>query len=351
MPISVSCDACGRAYRVKDAAAGKTIRCKDCESPIKVPSADSEEIEDYEEDEWGDAASGSDEFGGLPPVTGRSSQSGLPPSPQKKKKKRRSSGSSTNAGPLAKKIGGGLLAVLAFLGIAARVMRTLNRAGALDLGSGGYERQESSPAGTPRGEVRQMLAKGNSERQVSSPTGRPRREVGQNRTKGAFQWQKYSLPGTPLTILMPGKPNVASRTKDGVSTKTATVEFKNPKAAFGFTYADIPTAPKSQLDVERGLAGAKQGMLQRLPPGSKITKERSVSLTDAGGNVHRGTEFTIRSQIKGDQVEFVYRIYFVSRQMAMMFTVVPANEANARRGDTTKYLDSLAVTASIPSAD
>jgi hypothetical protein len=39
MSISLSCDGCGRAYRVNDDLAGKRIKCKDCGEPIMVPSS------------------------------------------------------------------------------------------------------------------------------------------------------------------------------------------------------------------------------------------------------------------------------------------------------------------------
>lgn len=37
MPISVSCSACGKQYNVKDEAAGKKFKCKECEAIVEVP--------------------------------------------------------------------------------------------------------------------------------------------------------------------------------------------------------------------------------------------------------------------------------------------------------------------------
>lgn len=48
MAINVACPSCGRQYNVKDDAAGKRFKCKDCEAVIEVPGA----------------AGGGDEFGG-----------------------------------------------------------------------------------------------------------------------------------------------------------------------------------------------------------------------------------------------------------------------------------------------
>ena len=38
MPISVSCPACGKEYNVKDEAAGKKFKCKECEAIVEVPA-------------------------------------------------------------------------------------------------------------------------------------------------------------------------------------------------------------------------------------------------------------------------------------------------------------------------
>lgn len=47
MTIEVTCESCFRDYRLKDQLAGKTIRCKECREPIRVPAVDDDEIEDY----------------------------------------------------------------------------------------------------------------------------------------------------------------------------------------------------------------------------------------------------------------------------------------------------------------
>ena len=39
MAISVSCPGCGKAYNVKDEAAGKSFRCKQCQGVVSVPAA------------------------------------------------------------------------------------------------------------------------------------------------------------------------------------------------------------------------------------------------------------------------------------------------------------------------
>jgi predicted Zn finger-like uncharacterized protein len=69
MAINVSCPACGRQYSVKDDAAGKRFKCKDCETIIDVPeSGDEFGAEDYGETYGGDV--------GASPVPARRKSSG-----------------------------------------------------------------------------------------------------------------------------------------------------------------------------------------------------------------------------------------------------------------------------------
>jgi acetyl esterase/lipase len=80
MLINLRCRKCGKRYQLKNSAAGRKFRCKECEAPIKVPQPEPEEVEDIweadsfedEEDDWDD------------PVPAPSRRS---PSRKKKKKK------------------------------------------------------------------------------------------------------------------------------------------------------------------------------------------------------------------------------------------------------------------------
>ena len=51
--IRVSCDSCERKLKLKDAAAGRQIRCPDCGHPVKVPELESA-YDDYDDDGYGD---------------------------------------------------------------------------------------------------------------------------------------------------------------------------------------------------------------------------------------------------------------------------------------------------------
>lgn len=85
MPIEVTCPTCSRAYKVKEEAAGKKLRCKGCETVIPIP--DAVDIVD-EEDPW-DGLDEQDQPA-LPPArvsrpkarpksSGGGSSSGMPP--------------------------------------------------------------------------------------------------------------------------------------------------------------------------------------------------------------------------------------------------------------------------------
>ncbi|MDB5336910.1 MAG: hypothetical protein JWN70_2529 [Planctomycetaceae bacterium] len=55
MSITVRC-ACGKKYQLKDDAAGKKFKCKECSEVVKVPDEQIDDLEDVdeEEDDWDD---------------------------------------------------------------------------------------------------------------------------------------------------------------------------------------------------------------------------------------------------------------------------------------------------------
>ena len=56
MAISVACPSCGRQYSVKDEAAGKRFKCKDCEAAVDVPEAGAGD--EFGADDYGDPYGG-----------------------------------------------------------------------------------------------------------------------------------------------------------------------------------------------------------------------------------------------------------------------------------------------------
>jgi hypothetical protein len=73
MAINVACSSCGRQYTVKDDAAGKRFKCKDCEAVVEVPAAGGGGGGDAADDDYGDPYGEPDDaMADMPaPVTGR----------------------------------------------------------------------------------------------------------------------------------------------------------------------------------------------------------------------------------------------------------------------------------------
>lgn len=77
MSISVACPSCGRPYNVKDDAAGKRFKCKDCEAIVEVPAGGGED--DFADDDYGEAYDpfeGAASGGGMPAPARRRSSAG-----------------------------------------------------------------------------------------------------------------------------------------------------------------------------------------------------------------------------------------------------------------------------------
>lgn len=97
MSIETECDACGRAYRVKDDYAGKKFRCKTCDTVVQVPEpvlADADPWDDLDSADYEDYdnpySSGSPPPRTIPPVVGRHSvdEKRAAKSPKKRQRKR-----------------------------------------------------------------------------------------------------------------------------------------------------------------------------------------------------------------------------------------------------------------------
>ena len=88
MAIKIKCKKCETRFRVKDAAAGRRIKCRQCAAPIKVPvpRTDQEELLDFDMAAYGSDPSGNDPSGGTQPL------------PRRRKKKTTGSESSAGSG-------------------------------------------------------------------------------------------------------------------------------------------------------------------------------------------------------------------------------------------------------------
>ena len=66
MAIRIKCSKCEAKFSVKDAAAGRRVKCRECGTPIKVPvpKTDEEELLDFDAAAYGDGPSGDDASNG-----------------------------------------------------------------------------------------------------------------------------------------------------------------------------------------------------------------------------------------------------------------------------------------------
>jgi hypothetical protein len=109
MAIAVTCPACGRQYNVKDEAAGKKFKCKDCGEAVSVPEPG---VAGGRADDFGDPYNpyADDDFGveRAPPVSAR---------PPRSSSRGRTSAAGRTAGPGISLIVCGTLCLLVSIGI------------------------------------------------------------------------------------------------------------------------------------------------------------------------------------------------------------------------------------------
>ena len=93
MAIKIKCKKCESRFSVKDAAAGRRVKCRECGVPIKVPvpKTDEEELLNFDAAAYGDDPSGDDPYGDDP-------SDGMQPLPRRRKKKRTGSESAAASG-------------------------------------------------------------------------------------------------------------------------------------------------------------------------------------------------------------------------------------------------------------
>lgn len=126
MPIQVVCPACDKRYKVKDEAAGKKMRCKDCETVIPIPA-----VEVEEGDPW-DALPGEDEIAEAP-------ARGLPPVQRTKKPQAKAKGSRSGGGggiPVTVMISIGICAIMIVLNVGIGIMNMVSGESKSIVGSG-----------------------------------------------------------------------------------------------------------------------------------------------------------------------------------------------------------------------
>jgi hypothetical protein len=316
MTISLSCDTCGRSYQLKDEAAGRKIRCKDCESILTVPelnagfdddpwgdsgsqSSKQDDFWNSDDDDWGDASGSSGAYSAPSAYSLQSGGATTRPSssrPKKPRKKHPSGGSAGNAGALVGKIVGGLFVALVVIGLIARVGGAIGK-----IGFG-----------------------------------------------GSLSWEEFKPPGTPFAIQMPGKPKQSSQIQAGISITQFMLETRRPERAFGLMHASIPVPAGvigglSAADVNEVFQESKQGMILAAP-GARVHSENKISVNDSGGNTHPGVELTVSMPYQGKQLKFVYRLFLVGAKMVITLAGAEERNYSDSKADFDKFLNSLKIT-------
>ena len=113
MSIAISCGNCGKKYKIGDDKAGKKFRCKECSEPIRVPVAENEFGDSWDElcEDYGAPSAA------LPPVSGSAASQGRSSSSRGKKRPARKSKSGPNVGVIAIIAASVLLLVGASVGV------------------------------------------------------------------------------------------------------------------------------------------------------------------------------------------------------------------------------------------
>ena len=136
MPIRVRCRSCTKELRLKDSAAGKTIKCPDCDDPVRVPRAKSvgeEWDDDYDKEEYDEPRPR------RRASTKKSSGSGG-------RKKRKKSAKKSNQTPLI--IGGAIGGVVIIGVVVAVLMSGDGDANVSTDGGGGADSTDATPNAT-----------------------------------------------------------------------------------------------------------------------------------------------------------------------------------------------------------
>lgn len=298
MTISITCDTCGRDYRLKDEAAGKSMRCKDCRTVMEIPQAgksgNAYQIGDDSVEDW-DADTNFDNAPPIRPPSPRIRSAAPTPTKKRRRKKRRSSGGiSIDGGKLVKVAAGIVAAIVGFLAVGGAIR------------NGGFN-------------------------------------------FGGYSWQEYQPPGVPVRVLLPGKPKAGTQIQGGMTLTTQNVEFRWPERAFGLMYAPVPAPPGVPFNAHDAIQGAREGMVTGIP-GARIISDRNVNVQDDAGNSHPALEIVASFPYQGRTLRGYYRMAVVDRYIVLVMCGALESDANGLEADFRKCLDSFRVVGTVAPA-
>lgn len=244
MPIRVKCRSCSKEIRLKDSAAGKTIKCPDCGGKVRVPEPEpvEEEWDDYG-DEYAD-----DEYEAPQPRRRNSASRG---SGTGRKKKGRKSSKNSNSTPL---IIGGAVAGVAVIGVLVAMLWP---------GENGND-----PGGGGEGTVAATDGDGSADATTASPSGTAGSSVAGTSPAGNADSQVIAAPANSTGWPLAADPSVLPWGE--------TTNVTDSQAVMGLTFSNAPTAAVS-LGYGSSKIGLQGSRAMNLATGEKIGAIEAVT--------------------------------------------------------------------------
>lgn len=344
MPIRLSCDQCGRDYKVKTKLAGQRFRCKNCRHMMLIPTAVAAPA-GAESPDHAEASGASISTQSLPLGEGE----GSPPSsdstplhPVSQPARSKSSPRSLRGKVPWKTLIGSLLGLLIVAMIIPSWGKNLERDSAVKEKPPKDAEQEFDTE-----DFQALLDVGLNPEHYTRSLADVVDDLQKQDAVRYLPWQEFAYPGEPISVLMPGTPQPITRQENGITIRGAAVDIKPERGGrYGILFLDDKIAPGDAIDIDRLFEGPKQKMLNGVPFG-RLTDERTLSITDAGGNEHPGRELQIDGTVLSKEMKYVYRIYMVGTKMIIAFTAMEQKYAEVFQPNSAKFLDSLRITAAV----
>ncbi len=164
--------------------------------------------------------------------------------------------------------------------------------------------------------------------QISGPgTSSAKAELNGNTDQPAA-WKEFSSKVGKFSVTIPGTPTEATQVYQSpigpITVHMFTVPAANNAGAFVTAFADYPVHADQKIDVEKGLDGARDGLLKNIP-GSKLVSEKKISLEG-----HPGRELKVDLSGKGAAR---WRIIFVKHRQYQAAVLGPDEMTTSKEAD------------------
>jgi hypothetical protein len=160
----------------------------------------------------------------------------------------------------------------------------------------------------------------------------PQTVVTENQATGVTLDTFQSVEGR-FTVQMPGTPSEQTMRVAGTITKIYTID--TPEAAYAVAYADLPVYIGDPTRQQKGLDGARDGMLRNV--GGQLTSETPIFLSGK----YPGRE--LRANLPARKAKLLARIYLVDRRLYQIMVI--GFPAAVRSPESSQFVTSLHVTS------